>query len=276
MAENNDHDEKNDLTLPVDEPKAVPVRKKKKKKYDEKKMSFWEHLEELRWALVRSLAAVFVGAVICFIFQKQLVEFMRGPAPDDLKLIFLSLPEGFVIYIKVALFGGFILALPVVVYEFWKFIVPGLLEKERKLVPPIVFFTVLCFVTGGAFAYFVMIPFAIRFLLSYQSEFLEATITIGKYLGFVVSLILAFGAIFELPVLAFLLSKMGLLTPQFMRSYRRYSYVIIFIVAAVLTPPDVLSQMLLAIPLLILYELSIFVSAMVVQKKKQSEDEEED
>jgi sec-independent protein translocase protein TatC len=276
MTEIRDDEKKNDLTPSADEPKVPPVRKKKKKKIDEKKMSFWEHLEELRWAIVRSLAAIFIGAVICFIFQKQLVEFMRGPAPDDLKLIFLSLPEGFVIYIKVALFGGFVLALPVVVYEFWKFIVPGLLEKERSLVPPIVFFTVLCFLTGGAFAYFIMIPFAIKFLLSFQSDFLIATITIGKYLGFVVTLILAFGAVFELPVLAFLLSKMGLLTPQFMRSYRRYSYVVIFIIAAVLTPPDVLSQMLLAIPLLILYEISIFVSAVVVRKKAQSEDEEED
>lgn len=274
MAENKDHEEKNDLTLPADEPKPAPRRKKKKINYDEKKMSFWEHLEELRWALVRSLSAIMVGAVICFIFQKQLVEFLRGPAPDDLKLIYLALPEGFVIYIKVALFGGFVLALPVVVYEFWKFIVPGLLAKERKLVPPIVFFTVLCFLSGGAFAYFIMIPFAIKFLLSFQSDFLVATITIGKYLGFVVTLILAFGAVFELPVLSFLLSKLGLLTPEFMRTYRRYSYVVIFIIAAVLTPPDVLSQMLLAIPLLILYEISIFVSAAVAKKKVTDEEED--
>ncbi len=247
--------------------------RRKKKTIDEKRMSFWEHLEELRWTIIRSLVAVGIGMVICFIFQKQLINFLRGPAPEDMRLVYLSLPEGFVVYLKVAMFGGIVVALPYVVYEFWKFIVPGLLEKERKLVPPIAFATVICFVAGGAFAYFVMIPFAIRFLLGFQSDFLAAMITIDKYLGFVVTLILAFGVVFELPVLSFLLTKMGLLTPSFMRSSRRYAYVFAFIIGAVLTPPDILSQLMLAVPLLILYEISIWVSVLVIRRRPVEEEE---
>ena len=249
--------------------------KKSKKKSDEKKMPFLEHLEELRWTLMRSMIAILLGAIICFIFSKQLVDFLRMPGPDDLKLIYLSPTEGFMIYIKVALFSGLVVALPYVSYEFWKFVVPGLLSKERKLVPPIVFFTVFCFLLGGSFAYLVIIPFAMNFLLGFQTEYLEATITIGKYLGFVVTLILVFGVVFELPVLSFFLSKVGLLTPDFLRSKRRYGIVTIVIIAALLTPPDIFTQIMLAIPLIILYEISIYVSAAVVRKKKDQEDDED-
>jgi len=248
--------------------------RKSKKKLDEKTMPFLEHLEELRWTLLRSLLAVFIGAIICFIFSKQIVDFLRLPGPEDLKLIYLSPTEGFMIYIKVALFSGLVLALPFVSYEFWKFVVPGLLAKERKLVPPIVFFTVICFLIGGSFAYLVIIPFAMNFLLGFQTEYLEATITIGKYLGFVVTLILVFGVVFELPVLSFFLSKIGLLTPEFLRSKRRYGIVTIVIIAALLTPPDIVTQIMLAIPLIVLYEISIYVSAIVVRKKEEESEDD--
>ncbi len=250
-------------------------KQKKTKAVDEKKMPFLEHLEELRWTLLRSLLAIFVGAVVCFIFSKQIVDFLRWPAPADLKLIYLSPTEGFMIYIKVALFSGLVVALPYVSYEFWKFVVPGLLEKERKLVPPIVFFTVFCFALGGAFAYMIIIRYALKFLLGFQTEYLAATIAIGKYLGFVVTLILVFGVVFELPVLSFFLSKVGLLTPDFLRSKRRYGIVTIFILAAFLTPPDIMTQLMLAGPLIILYEVSVWVSAAVVRKKVEKEEEEE-
>jgi len=250
--------------------------KKGQKKVDEKKMPFLDHLEELRWTLMRSLLAIFLGAVISFIFSKQIVDFLRFPGPDDLKLIYLSPTEGFMIYIKVSLFSGLVVAMPYVAYEFWKFVVPGLLEKERKLVPPIVFFTVLCFLIGGSFAYLVIIPFAMNFLLGFQTEYLEATITIGKYLGFVVTLILVFGAVFELPVLSLFLSKIGLLTPEFLRSKRRYGIVTIFIAAALLTPPDIMTQVMLAFPLVALYEISILVSAAVAKQKDKEENEDDD
>ena len=160
-----------------------------------------------------------------------------------------------------------VFAFPYIAYQFWQFIVPGLYEKERKYVPHIAFFTTLCFITGASFASFIIIPFGLKFLLGFQTDFLAANITIGKYLGFVVTIILVFGVVFELPVLSFFLTRIGLLTPQFMQKNRRYGIVIIFIVAAVLTPPDVFTQLLLAGPLILLYEISIWVSKAVLKKK---------
>jgi sec-independent protein translocase protein TatC len=240
----------------------------KEKEYDpEKRMPFLQHLEELRWTIIRSLVSIALLSAVCYFFSRQIIEILRYPGPKDMKLIFLSPTEGFMIYIKVAIFSGLILSLPYIAYEFWKFIVPGLLEKEKKLVRPIAFYTVLCFVVGAAFAYFLIIPFGLKFLMSFQTDFMEATITIGKYIGFVVTLLLVFGVIFELPVLAFLLTHIGLLTPQFLREKRRYGIVIIFIVAAILTPPDAFTQLMLAFPLMLLYEVSIWVSAAVHKKK---------
>jgi len=240
---------------------------------NEKKMPFLDHLEELRWTILRSLIAIVIAAIGSYVFSKQIVEFLRRPGPENLKLIFLGPTEGFMIYIKVSIFAGLVLALPYVFYQFWKFIVPGLLEKEKKIVPPIAMFTTLCFLTGAAFAYFVIIPFGLKFLLSFQTDFLEATITIGKYLGFVVTLVLIFGVVFELPVLSYFLTKIGILTPEFLSSKRRYGVVIIFIMAAVLTPPDIFTQLMLAVPLIILYEISIWVSRAVKRKEKKTEAE---
>ncbi|MBN1465588.1 twin-arginine translocase subunit TatC [candidate division KSB1 bacterium] len=239
----------------------------------EKKMPFLDHLEELRWTLLRSLLAIIIGAIICFIFNEKIIQALRWVAPSNMNLVILAPTEGFMISVKVAMFAGLVLALPFVAYEFWKFIVPGLLAKEKKLVPPIVFFTVLCFLVGGAFAYFLILRFALQFLLNFQ-EHTENMIAIGKYLGFVVTLILVFGVVFELPVLSFFLSKIGLLTPEFLRTKRRYGIVVIFIAAALLTPPDVMTQLMLAGPLIILYEISIWVSAAAVKKNKEQEDED--
>ncbi len=236
-----------------------------------KRMPFLEHLEELRWTLIRSLFAVVVCAVACYFFVSQIVSLLVVPAPDEMKLIFLSPTEAFMTYLKVAGYAGVVVAFPYISWEFWRFIVPGLLAKERKLVFPIVVFTVICFVTGALFAYFIIIPFGLDFLLSFQSDFLVANITIGKYLTFVVTLLLLFGLVFELPVLAYFLSLIGLLTPQFLRSKRRYGILTIFIVAAVLTPPDAFTQTMMAIPLIFLYEISIWVSASVQRRRKREE-----
>ena len=238
----------------------------------EKRMPFLDHLEELRWTILRSLIAVVLGAVVCYLFSREIVTFLRSLGPEDLKLIYLAPTEGFMIYIKVAIFSGLVLSMPYVVYEFWKFIVPGLLEKEKKLVPPIVAFTVLCFATGASFAALVIVPLGMKFLLSFQTDFLTDSITIGKYLGFVVTIILVFGVVFELPVLSFFLTKIGILTPEFLRRNRRYGIVLIFIMAAVLTPPDIFTQLMLAGPLIMLYEISIWVSRMVKSKEEEAED----
>jgi sec-independent protein translocase protein TatC len=241
----------------------------------EKRMPFLEHLEELRWTIIRSLLVVVVAAVGCYFFVDQIVAFLVRPAPQGTKLIFLSPTEAFMTYLKVAGWAGLVVAFPFVAWQFWRFIMPGLLPKEKQAVGPIVLFTVLCFVVGALFAYFIIIPYGLAFLLSYQSSFLVANITIGKYLGFVVTMLLAFGLVFELPVLAYFLSLIGVLTPEFLRAKRRYGILIIFVVAAILTPPDAFTQLMMAIPMLILYEVSIWVSAAVQRKRKARQLEQE-
>ncbi len=238
----------------------------------EGKMPFLDHLEELRWTILRSLVAVLVGAIVCWFFSEQIITLLRRPGPKDMELIFLSPTEGFMTYIKVAIYAGIVVAFPYIAYQFWKFIVPGLLEKEKKFVPHIAFFTTLCFMVGATFAYMVIIPFGLRFLLGFETSFLQANITIGKYLGFVITIILVFGAVFELPVMSFFLTHIGIITPDFLRNNRRYGIVIIFIMAAVLTPPDIFTQLMLAGPLILLYEISIWVSRSVYKKKVKAEE----
>ncbi len=262
-------------------PAAEPIEAEKQPAGDapnndkEKRMPFLEHLEELRWTLIRSVLVVIVAAVGCYFFVNQIVALLVRPAPAGIKLVFLSPTEAFMTYIKVALWAGVVAAFPFVSWQFWRFVMPGLLPKERQAIGPIVLFTVLCFIVGALFAYFLIIPFGLEFLLSFQSDFLVANITIGKYLSFVVTLLLVFGLVFELPVLAYFLSLIGVLTPEFLRSKRRYGILIIFIVAAILTPPDAFTQTMLAIPLIILYEISIWVSAAVNRKRKARQIEQE-
>ncbi len=157
------------------------MKKKDKKKQpdDEARMPFLDHLEELRWTIIRSLIAIVVAAIACYFFARDIINILIKPAPSDLKLIFLSPTEAFVTYIKVAGYSGLVVALPYVSFQLWKFILPGLYAQERKLVVPIAFFTVICFVLGALFAYFVIIPFGLRFLLGFQTDYLIANITIG-------------------------------------------------------------------------------------------------
>jgi sec-independent protein translocase protein TatC len=260
--------------LPPADPAADPTPDEESSTSD-KRMPFLDHLEELRWRIIWSLLSVVAAAVGCYFFVDQIVAILVHPAPKDIKLIFLSPTEAFMTYLKVAGYAGLVVAFPFVAWQFWRFVMPGLYAKERKAVGPIVLFTVLCFLAGAVFAYMLIIPFGLKFLLSYQSDFLVANITIGKYLSFVVTLLLVFGMVFELPVLAYFLSLIGLLTPEFLRKKRRYGILIIFIVAAILTPPDAFTQTMLAIPLLFLYEISIWVSAAVNRKRKAREIERE-
>ena len=273
ISEHQDDYDPNESADVSPEQENKDTTKEKKTPNKEKKMSFLEHLEELRWTILKSLAAIVIGAIVCFFFSEQIIHFLRKPGPEDLKLIFLAPTEGFMINIKVAMYAGIVLSLPYVAWQFWLFVVPGLFEKEKKLVAPIVFFTVFCFAVGAAFAYLIIIPFGLKFLLGFQSEYLAATITIGKYLGFVITILLVFGVVFELPILSFFLTKVGILSPEFLRSKRSYGIVIIFIAAAVLTPPDIFTQLMLAGPLILLYEISIWVSSMVRKKQKQANDE---
>jgi len=254
------------------------MAKKRKPQEEEKEMPFLEHLEELRWRLIRSIGALGVGMIICFIFAKYILNFLTYPASQlDPPLIFqfLKVQGILVVYIEIGFFGGLMLALPYILLQLWGFVAPGLKMEERRYFFPMILSTTLLFLTGASFAYFVMLPVAIRFLIGIAPADIEPNIAIDFYIGFAIRLVFLFGVIFELPMICYFLAKIGLLTPAFMRKYRRHSIVVIFIVAALLTPPDPITQILLGIPLVFLYEFSIFVVARVEKAKKKRELEEE-
>ncbi len=247
---------------------------------EDKEMPFLEHLEELRWRLVRSIVAVIIAAVVAFFISDWVLDFLLQPFRAAVRmqagnggegvnpqLIFLAPTEGFMVRIKLALFAGLFFSLPYVFWQLWQFVAPGLLEHEKRYIPRIVAFSTLFFFAGAYFCYAVVLRYGLNFLLSYQSADLVAQITIKEYLRFVTLLILTFGAVFEMPILTYFLTRMGLLTPAFMRQKRRYSIVAIFIVAAIITPPDVFTQLMLAGPLIVLYEVSIWVSHFSLPKR---------
>jgi len=239
------------------------------KKYNEKEMPFLDHLEELRWRLLKSIISVFVMMVICFTFSDYLLEIMLYPGKQinpPVPLQVLKIQTMFMIKLEMALIAGIIFSLPVIFYQLWQFLAPGLLKKERKLLPLFVFASVVCFLIGAVFAYFVIIPYALQFFLSLAPVDIENKIAIDFYIGFLIRIILVFGVVFELPMLSALLSKIGLLTPQFMRKYRRYAIVSAFILGAILTPPDPTTQIFLAVPIVLLYEASIYVSYLFSPK----------
>ncbi|MDZ7338244.1 MAG: twin-arginine translocase subunit TatC [candidate division KSB1 bacterium] len=240
---------------------------KGKKTIDEKRMPFLDHLEELRWRLIKSSVAIAVGCVICYGVSGQLMAYLTKPFPKQ--LVFLSPAEGFMVRLKVSLFGGLVLALPVVFYQLWQFVAPGLVEKERRYVPSVVLISTFSFVLGAAFAYLVIVPLAIQFFLGFESANLVATIRVNEYLAFVTNMMLASGVVFEMPLLSFFLGRLGLLTPRFLRSKRPYAVVAILTIAAILTPPDVLSQILLAAPMILLYEVSIWTAGLAARWGKR-------
>ena len=277
-------------------------------------MPFLDHLEELRWCLLKAIAAVFVGAAVCFAFSNllfdllrapydeavhnlvnqrssALVEALRGymasltgapppepappidpdaPLPPGRGLQLLKPMAGFFITLQIALLGGFVLALPVVFYQFWRFIAPGLLQQEKRLIVPVISLSVACFALGAALAYFIVLPLGLQFFLGIDPPGASSQWAADEYIGFVIRLILGFGLVFELPVLSLFLSRMGILTPQYMRHIRRYAVIGIFVIAAVFTPPDPISQMLMALPILALYEISIWVSAVSRPKRDKT------
>ena len=241
-----------------------------------KEMPFLDHLEELRWRLIKSIISILIGTIIMYAFADYLMKILVAPynkaRPEDVGgLIFLEPTGGFMIYLEIALFGGIILSLPVIFYQLWRFVVPGLYQTERKWTVGVITISTISFFIGTLFAYFVIIPLGLTFLLGFKSDILSPSLTVQKYLTFMLTLLLVSGLIFELPLVSFFLTRMGLLSAQFLRSKRRYSIVIVLIIAAILTPPDVITQLLLAGPILILYEISILVSAAVGRRAGKEE-----
>ncbi|NIR51822.1 twin-arginine translocase subunit TatC [candidate division KSB1 bacterium] len=244
---------------------------------DEKEMAFLDHLEELRWRLIKAIVAVMICAIAVYFFSDKVLTVLINPYNEALsklnktdaqKLIFLAPTGGFMIHIKLAVFSGIFLSLPIIFYQLWQFIAPGLFESEKKYVPLVVVLSTLCFAVGALFCYFVVLRYGLRFLLSFETSDLIATISVNEYLQFITMLLLVFGLIFELPILAFFLTKVGFLTPAFMRYYRRHGIVTMVILAALITPPDIFTQLLLAGPLVLLYEISIVVSKFALKKSE--------
>ena len=241
------------------------------------KLPITDHLEELRWRIVKCLIAIAVGFFITYSFSRQIFNLLTYPLisamPEGGKLIYTSLQEAFVTYLKVSLFSGIVLATPVIFYQIWKFVMPGLYENERRYVFSFVITACFFFLLGAGFAFFVVFPFGFKFFLSFSTDRIAALPSMKDYLNLCMSLLLAFGFTFEMPVIMFFLAKMGLVNHQMLRRQRKYAILIISIVAALLTPPDVLSMALLGIPLWILYEISIWVAYFVGRTKAAAETE---
>ena len=276
-----------------------------KGKKKENEMSFLEHLEELRWHIIRSVAAVFILMIVAFIFGNfifdkiilaprnsdfvtaralcniggMLSEYIKYINPDIIcinqrpaNLININMAGQLTTHFKIAIFAGLILAFPVILWEFWRFFEPALKPNEKRYTQGVVLVSSLLFFMGVLFGYYALAPISVHFLTTYElsgSGGVVNQIDIKSYISTITTISFATGLIFELPIIAFFLTKIGVLTPKFMRTYRRHAIVLTLILSALITPPDIFSQILVAIPLLILYEISIFISARIVSKREK-------
>jgi sec-independent protein translocase protein TatC len=232
-------------------------------------MSFLDHIEELRWRIIYALIGIVLFTIVAWIFIDPLVDFvLLKPARDANASLQNLRPFGqLFLYVQVAIIVGIVASLPNIFYQLWQFIAPALRKRERKYILWIVFFSTFCFLAGIAFAYFVMLPLAMKFAAQFGSEAIKNEFSIEEYMSIIISVMLAAGVVFELPMISFFLSKLGILTPLFMRKYRRHAIVIILILSAILTPgADPVSQVILAVPLVLLYEISIFISKLSSKK----------
>ncbi len=247
---------------------------------DETKAPLLEHLVELRQRLLRCVVALVLGFALCFVFSEQLFAILVYPLKEAFgasggKLVYTKLYEAFFVQVKVAIFGAFFLSFPIIANQLWAFVAPGLYSREKRALLPFLLATPVLFVTGASFAYFFVMPTAFHFFLQFQGDTgglkLEALPSADSYLGLVMQFLLAFGISFLLPVLLMLLNHAGLVTRQQLVGARRYMVVAAFIVAAVLTPPDVVSQLMLAIPLILLYELALVAMRFTDRRRERDE-----
>jgi sec-independent protein translocase protein TatC len=257
------------------------------KEIDDRQMPLLDHLIELRNRLIYSCAAIFIGFLICYFFSEQIYAFLVRPLADiyqgqtGRRMIYTGLAEAFFTYVKVAFWAGAFLTFPFVATQLWMFIAPGLYRTEKQAFLPFLIATPILFFMGGAMAYYVVFPLAWRFFVSFETPGgpgmlpIELEARVGEYLSLVMKLIFAFGVSFQLPVALTLMGRVGLITSQQLASNRRYAIVAVFAVAAVLTPPDVISQVGLAVPILLLYELSIIAVRIVERRRAEAEAAEE-
>lgn len=234
-------------------------------------MGLLDHLDDLRRRLTRCAVALLVGFLACYGFAEEIFNFLLVPLrpylPKGSGLIFTSPPEAFFTYMLAAAVAGLFLVSPFVFYQLWLFVAPGLYKHERKWIIPIALFSALFFSVGASFAYLVVFPYAFQFFMSYARDIIQAQLKMEEYLSFTLKLMVAFGIAFELPLFVFFLARLGMVTARSLRKFRQYAILIIFIVAAILTPPDVVSQLAMAGPLCLLYELSIWVAHFFSTRK---------
>ena len=224
-------------------------------------MAFIDHLEELRWRILKSLGSILVMAVLTFNFADYLVYILTAPADNRGIGLQTLTPQGmFILKWNLAIIGGFILSIPVITIQIWKFVSPGLYNRERKILLPLIITVFLCFILGAIFAYMVILPFSLNFFASMVTENVQNNFSINYYFSFVLALIIGSGVIFEMPVASFLFSSIGIITPNFLRRFRREAIMVTVILSAIITPPDPISLIIMSIPMVILYEISILVS----------------
>ena len=247
---------------------------------EDRPLTLRDHLVELRKRIFRAFLWILAGFVGCFPFASTLFGYLQAPLvavmPEGSTFIFTGLPEGFFIEVKVAFVAGLFITSPMVFYQIWCFIAPGLYREEKIYIIPLALFSAICFIGGASFCFFVAFPFAFEFFMSYSTETIKAMPSISEYLHLVLQMLLAFGLVFELPLFVLFLSRLGMVTAAQLRRFRRYAVLVNVILAAILTPPDVFSQLLMAGPLLLLYEISILIAVIFGKKPKDKDAEEGD
>lgn len=228
------------------------------------KMSVVDHLHELRKRIIVSIIAVVIGSGICYFYASELVHFITAPAG---KLYYMSPGEAFFTYLRVSLFAGFLLALPVVLYQVWSFVLPALSIKERMAILILVPSSVILFFVGLIFSYVLVLPAGLKFFMAFATEDLQPMLSLSEYLSFVIAFLLPFGFIFELPLVIIVLAKLGMIDSKFLLAKNKYVLVLSFVVGAIISPtPDVISQTMVAVPILIMYEISILIVKYVLRK----------
>ena len=246
---------------------------------EEDKIPFTAHLEELRKRLIVCFIAVGIGFAGAYGFKEKLFQVLTAPLIRVMKsgdtLIFTNLPEAFFTYLKVSFLAGLLLASPVILYQFWMFVAPGLYQRERRVLLPIVFLSTLFFLGGALFGYFIVFPWGFKFFLGFATETIRPMPSMKEYLAFSSKLLLAFGLVFELPLVLTFMARLGIVTVSFLKKNRKYAVLIFFAGAAIITPPDVVTLVMMALPLMLLYEISI-IGAKIFGKKPADQAEPED
>ena len=241
---------------------------------EEGKLPFTGHLDELRKRLITCFIAIGIGFVGSYAFKDKLFAILVNPLVSVMEagdtLIFTGLPEAFFTYLKVALLSGIMLAAPVIIYQFWMFVTPGLYKKERRILIPIVILSSVFFIGGSLFGYFIVFPWGFKFFLGFATETIRPLPSMKEYLSFSAKLLFAFGLVFELPIVLTFLARIGIVSVDFLKKNRKYALLLFFAGAAILTPPDVVTQIMMALPLMVLYEISI-IGARIFGKKKPEE-----